>query len=516
MVDMVLPGKPLVPESEGMGDLSGALIRIGAIPGLDVSGAQDTDRPSAEGCTPDMVIDLASWGDGRPPPDLLAEARANLYEEFDVPSPKALEHAVKGHLYLGFGAEAAQYGALLPQAEDDPTLAPLLSMARLIDGGADPASPFLPMLGCDGQAALWAALAHSSLPAASGVNSAAIVRSFQMLPPHLRRHLGPRLASLLLAQDSEAARMIRDAIERTPEIPAGTIALLDAESELQASRPETALAHAEAAVRADASGLAGLSALVEARLQSGMPVSPEVATSLGALRDVSPEDEARRIRALTLALALSGQVDEAFSLAGSANPDAADLWQAVALTADDSALLAHAVLAPTDKAPGVDPQVGQAIAVRLAGLGFPESALVWLGPVDAAAPPERRLAAAEAQLALGNARAAVQLLSGLSTSEAQAIKVSAYEQLGAYDAATQALLGAGRVEEGMRLATWGRDWNALQSEGPPRWAEAARLVAPVPTGPEAPLAAGQSALDDSAAARSAVEALLADVPSPAF
>lgn len=514
IVDMVLPGKPDAPAVEDMGDLSGAIIRIGAIPGIDIDVSADPDGVRTDGCIEDEAINLTAWGDGRSPLDLLAEARAGLYGEFDALSPEATRHAVELHLYLGFGVEALQYGALLPEADTDPNLAALMSMARLIDGESDPASPFASMLDCDGTAALWAALAYSSLPTGSPVNTDAIVRNFQTLPPHLRRHLGPRLAALLLDRDAEAARMIRDATERTPEIAAGTVALMDAEADLQASRPEAALAHAEAAVREDASGLAGLVALVEAHLRTGAVLAPEAAESLRALQDVPEADEVRRDRALTLALALSGQFDAAFAFAGPDNPAGADLWRALAMQADDNAILAHAVLAPSRPVPDVDPDVGLALAVRLAGLGFPEAALTWLGPVDPASTPERRLAAATAQQALGNAREALLLLSGLSSAEARSLQVNAYRQLGAYDDARRALVTAGKAEEGLRLASWDSDWAALQTEGAPWWAEASTLVVPAPAAAAGPLAEGKAALDDSAAARSAIETLLAKVPSP--
>lgn len=514
VVDIVLPGKTAGADLESMGDLSGALIRIGELPGLEVGGAWSVEEGVADGCIPDTTIDLASWGEGRPPLDLLVEARADLYTEFDSPSPDALLRAVQAHLYLGFGAEARQYGALLSATDADPQLAPLLSMTRLIDGDSDPTSPFATMLGCDGSAALWAALAHSDLPTGAEVDADAIVRSFQALPPHLRRHLGPRLATLLLPRDPDAARIVRDAVERTPDVPAGTVALIDAAAELQAMRPEAALGHAEAAVVANGSGLAGLVALVEAHFQSGVPLSPDVAESLTALRDVAEEDRPRHDRAMILALALSGQVEQAYALAGSDHPDLADLWQALARHADDSAFLAHAVLRPTDDQPSVDTKVGLEIAVRLADLGFPEAAAVWLGPIDSTAASERRMVAAAAELALGNARGALQLLSGLTGPEVSAQQAAAYQQLGAYDAARQVLDSAGQAEASARLAAWDADWAGLAANGSAKWAEAATRVTPPQSVAAGPLAEGQAALDDSAAARTAISALLAEVPQP--
>lgn len=513
MVDMVLPGRPNVPAVESMGDIAGALISIGALPGLDVGSPGPTLETRDEACFPDEVIDLSGWGQGRAPLDLLAQARSGLYEEFDTLSSEALLQTVRLHLYLGFGAEAAQYGALLDGVDRDTELAPLLAMASLIDGEADQTSPFVTMLGCDGTAALWAALAHASLPAAARIDTDAVVRSFQTLPPHLRGHLGPRLANLLLARDGDAARMIRDAVERTPEVPAGTIALIEAEAELQASRPEAALVHAERAVLEDGSGLDALAALVEAHFQSGLVLSPDVADSITALRDVPREDAARRDRALILALAMSGQVDAAFDLAGTDSPVGADLWKAVARHADDNAFLAYAVLGPEYMASPVDPEVGLQIGVRLANFGFPEAALNWLGPFNSGATPEWRVAAATAELALGNARGTLRLLSGLGSPEALALQASAYQQLGAYDAARQVLANAGKVAEGNRLASWGGAWEILKADGAPAWAEAAMVLEPAPAPSAGPLAEGQAALEDSAAARSAISALLAEVPA---
>jgi tetratricopeptide (TPR) repeat protein len=334
------------------------------------------------------------------------------------------------------------------------------------------------------------------------------------LPPHLRLHLGPRLADLLLKRDADAARMIRDAVDRTPDVPAGTVALIDAKAELQALRPEAALGHAETAVLEDGSGLPALAALVEAHFQSGMVLSPDVADSLRALRDVTREDAARRDRALLLALALSGQVDEALDLAGEDHPDGGDLWRAVTRHADDNAFLSHAVLGPEEPAPPVDADVALQIGARLASLGFPEAALNWLGPVTSSAAPEWRMAAATAELALGNARGTLLLLAGLSSPEALALQAAAYQQLGAFDAARQVLTSAGKVDEGNRLASWGGEWDVVKADGASAWAEAATFADPAPTPSAGPLAEGQAALDVSAAARSAISALLAEVPAP--
>ncbi len=516
VVDMALPGTPDPPDVESMGDLSGALVRIGTIPGLEIGDAALDENIAADGgpaCLADDALALSAWGDGRPPLDILAEARSGLYGEFDVLAPDALRRTIRLHLYLGFGAEALQYAALLPDADNDPSIGPLLSMARLMEGIPDPLSPFAPMLDCDGAASLWAALAHSGLPAEADPNTDAIVRSFQGLPPHLRRHLGPRLADLLQERDAEAVRMIRDAIERTPDVPAGTVALIDAESDLQAARPDEALSHAETAV-ASGGGLQALVALVEAHFQSGQPLPPDVAEALLSHRDMAEGGEvAQHGRAVVLALALSGRIDEAFARSSPGAQAERDLWKVVAEHAGDSPFLAQAVLGPAAASPDVDHTVALTVAMRLLDLGFPEAALVWLAPVSLSDRPEARLLAAKANLASGNASAALDRLTGLSGPDAVALQAEAHQQLGAFDAARAALAVVGRAEDAARLAAWDADWGVVATADLPAWAAAASLLESDLPKTAGPLSQGQAALDDSAAARMAIIALLAQVPS---
>jgi hypothetical protein len=122
--------------------------------------------------------------------------------------------------------------------------------------------------------------------------------------------------------------------------------------------------------------------------------------------------------------------------------------------------------------------------------------------------------AARSQLALGNARQTLQLIAGLSGTEVSGLRADAFRQLGAYGAAREALVSAGNAEEGTRLASWDKDWSLVQAEGSPVWAEASSKVQPTRAEATGPLAAGQAALEDSAAARAAITALLAAVQPP--
>ncbi len=517
VVDMELSGKPDEPNAGALADLAGLRIGIGELPGLAVvDGSEDAGDRQQDGgaCFSADTLSLTEWGGGRPVLDLLAEARGGMYGEFDAVAPEAVLRSVRLHLYLGFGAEALQYASLLPTPGPADDLAPLLSIARILEGEADPTTPFAPMLGCDGPAALWAALAHTRLPAGSVVNTDAIVRSFLALPPHLRRHLGSGLADRLLDRDAEAARMIRDAMERTPEVSGGEVALLDAKADLHADRPDDALAHAEVALAEGQPDREDLITLVEAHFQSSLPLAPEIAEDLQS-RQGETEPGGQPHRALVLALALSGQIDEAFALAEPEGRETADLWRVVAERAQDSAFLNHAVIAPDTAAPPTDPEVALAVADRLAVLGFPDAALAWLGPVGPADNANRRQIAAAAELARRDAGRALALLAGLEAPEAARLRAAAHTQLGALDAARAAHEEAGQPDEAARLAIWNAEWTRLQAEGPDPWAKAAAFARlPVPPQDAGPLARGAALLQDSAAARTAISTLLAGVSTP--
>ncbi|MBA3910405.1 MAG: hypothetical protein C0524_11105 [Rhodobacter sp.] len=520
-VEMKLPDKPGKGKVAVASDLPWARISIGEVPGI---GLADPDRARdmvAEGvaCVPDATIALQDWGAGRPTLDLLVEARSGLYGEFDAVAPEAVLKAIRLHLYLGFGAEAAQYAALIEGEGQTGDLKIYLSMARLIDGMTDPETPFAGMLGCDGTAALWAALAYTRLPQGRAVNTDAILRSFLALPPHMRVTLGPGLAEKLLERgDTDAARMVRDALERTPDVPSDTVSLLDATADLRADRPDAARAHAEAAIAEGGETVDGLVALVEAYFLKAEPLSPEVVDSLRALQGPKGLGEATgpQQRALVLALALSGQTDDAFKQAAVFGPATPGLWRVAYLLASDDAFLRHAVLPEGGEVPDATPEVKLGVAKRLANLGFADAALAWLGPVSPADTAEWRRLAARAELARGDAGRAIALLDGLAEPQDEGLRAAALVQLGALALARKSYAAAGLTEEALRIVAWEKDWTNLQANGPPKWsaaAAAASAVTPVEAGP---LARGSALLEGSTEARSAIDALLSSVPAPSF
>lgn len=520
VIDMTLPGKPVEIVAADDADLPWTQIRIGppvdSQPANLAVGEMDL-TPSGSFCAPDDQFALSEWGGERLPHEIIVEARSDLFGEFDLLDTDAVVNAVQLHLYLGFGAEAAQYANLLTEEDRPDGFDVLLSMTRLVDGESDPQSPLLGMLACDGAAALWAALAHAHLPLGQELNSEAVVRTFLALPSHLRASLGPGLAEKLLERDEpEAARMIRNAVERTPGIPAEAVDLLDASAELHAGRPETALGHVKSAVDNGGSSVFQLIALVEAHFQKGEPLSSEIATSLQAFQEEvgDPEIRADLLRAQALALVLSGQTDAGFDVAKTHGIGVSDLYQIASQLADDDAFLRHAILPEHAAATGVTSEVAFDLATRLVSLGFADAAIDWISPVGPEDSFDRRRLAAKAELARGDARQVIALLKGLEEPEDQALRAKALVQLGALAEAQSAYLAANMPQEAQRLTTWEGNWQGLVAKDLPLWSAAAAVVAPNLPQDLGPLARGEALLEDAAAARSAVNALLAGLATP--
>ena len=556
VVDMDLPGKPRDAPPHAGDALPWTRIRIGELPGIairDPAAGDGTLPADGEACAADELLALPDWGAGRAPLDLLAEARSGLYGEFDALDPEKALQAVQQHLYLGFGAEARQYLALLmaegASSERQATLALYQSMTHLVDGDTDPATPFAPMLGCDGPAALWAALAHDRFPEGSRINTDAILRGFLALPAHQRRALGPGLAEkFLAAEDASAARLIRDVVGRIPHIPAAEVALLDASADLQADRAADARAHAELALQEGDRSLDSLILLVEAHLRDMTPLTPDVALAVAAFsRELAPQDHmANTGRTLVLALALSGQTAAAFAALDplpetGRTATSSDLWRVVVELADDNAFLGHAVGAFETGRPDVSPEGALGVAQRLIGLGFADAALAWLERSDPANPLSRR-AAATAELMRGDARAALAWLDGGAalTPEDMALKAKALLQLGAIAEARTAYAAAGLEADADRLRIRAGDWVGLAEVGgpdaPASWVLAAAALEQVPKGdasnhpakagpdtvaaadaapPEiGPLGRGMALLAQSAEARAAIDAVLAGIAAP--
>ncbi|MEH6773254.1 MAG: hypothetical protein V7668_04980 [Cereibacter changlensis] len=504
-------------------------VRIGETPGF---APQTSERPpdqltgSGVDCIADDRLDLGSWGSDRSVAESISTVTGGLTGEFDRPDPEAVRRAVRYALHLGFGAEAQQI--LRSFAVEDAERPLWEALAAILDGEAGAPEVLRGMATCDTAAALWAVLANP----ASGdpPQVAAIQRTFSALPPHLRRHLGPRLAQIFLdSGDIATARGLRDAIARAPGAPGPQVAIMQAKLEIaegDAEAGEQALTIL--AAEAGPAGPEALLAMAEQQISAGAEVSPQTVTALAALlkENRGAADERRIESAHRRALAASGEIDAAFALLAPGAEDAL-LWQMLADRGGDGSLLSLAVLPEDAALPDLPVAVRRKIATRLSDLGLAPAAARWLGPAGSEAD---QLLAARVALKQKDGQAALQSLGDLGSAEAAALRGQAALQLGDMATAATAFGEAGDSLGQLRASRRAEDWLAIARTDDEAWKAAAGLLAPeqdpaLPvaspdaaagtTEPAGPLARGRAVLAGSAAAREALAALLQQVPAAA-
>ena len=504
-------------------------IRLGEAPNLVIRQKGEAEAPlSAAGaeCLPDERLDVAAWAEQGPVAEQFGPALSGLTGEFDRPDPEAVKKATRFYLNLGFGAEARAILRAFPTEQEDAAI--WQNMARILDDEADPNPVFAGMAACDTKAALWAILADPGVLSVGQVEKAAILRAFSALPIHMRQQLGPTMVDRFLAmKDFATATALRDAVLRGTAEPGPEIELMEAAIETASGSPGASQARLEAlTAQSSPTTPDALAALIIQRAEHGQDVSfQQVQAMEGYAKErEGSEDHDKFQLALTLAYGASGDFEKAFAQLPDTPDAAAVLWQVLAFAGKNSALLDHATLAEGAAPPREARGAATVIAQRMVTLGLADQAAQWLGL--AADPP--RLLAARVALGQGDPERALALLEGEVAPTADKLRIDAWHQLG--DESAIAALYAARempVEE-MSAISRMRDWQRLASDGPEVWkaatavllgpqataAEGATADPTEPTPPVGPLERDQVLIDQSAATRAAIEALLAAVKSP--
>ena len=303
-------------------------------------------------------------------------------------------------------------------------------MARILDDEPDPEPVFAGMAACDTAAALWAVLADPSVLSVGQVEKSAILRAFSALPIHLRQQLGPTMVDRFLAmKDFTTATALRDAVLRGIDEPGPEIALMEAAIEkASGARAASAARLEDLAAQSGPATPDALVALIIQRAEQGQDVSFDQVRAMEeyAKEREGSEDHDRFHYALTLAYGASGDFEKAFEHL----PDAADatplLWQILAASGKDSALLDHAILPKDQAPPRAAGGAAALIAQRLMTLGLADQAARWLSMAQD--PPE--LLAARVALGQGDPQRALTLLGEAKSPSADDLRIDGISPVG--------------------------------------------------------------------------------------
>ena len=451
--------------------------------------------------------------------------RAELFGEFDRLNETALNRLVRNQIYLTLGAEALSYLSAFPNEISEHAV--LIAMAEVMDQGESSHSEFLaPQLICDGEVALWAVLAQPALRAGTEINSSGVLRAFSALPTHLRTHLGPLLVEKFLSgADRATAHEINQVLERTQSEDLHPPSLSNARLQVLEGDKHRGLQQLENIINADVDTAAEAMLLnVDTLIASdeGIPERTLELLSTLAYENRATEIGSQLAHAELRALAHVGRIEQAFdAYQALESPDfearaqlLATLAQALTEKASDAVFLRFALF--PDRWTDATNSARFAIAQRLSRLGFAEPAkqMVLLDQQ----PPDKneRILIARSALTEGRPEVALGYLAGLDSPDALELRAASLSGLGRHEDAAELFAILQKPDATLSELWRSGTWAALGRSPNETLAATASLVSSsdAQLADATTLSAYQSLLTASAGARTTLDRLLAEFPTP--
>ncbi|PCH69537.1 MAG: hypothetical protein COC12_09160 [Rhodobacteraceae bacterium] len=486
------------------------------------------DRSSTEStCTDSKFVAVASWGRGGNYADEISQLRSQLYGEFDKLQPDAAVDMARFYLFFGFGAEARQ--AIQLSRKSSTEIQVLLGLSEVLDAEETVIeNPFAGQQTCKGDVALWSLLSEQSV--AANVNNDAVLQSFSRLPPHLRDRLGPRLSRMYAeAGDAQMANSILRTTRRSGgEIVSGidfaeaSLAELNGDTETEERELMNSI------VEGTEYSPKALMELIGNRYESRKALAPDLPDLVTAYATEyrGTNLEGKLIRTQVVALALAGRFKEAFAAQEELQEQDSESENHAALTslltlmserADDVTFLRYAIDSETGGSEYVSAQVGEQMAGRLLGLGFPDEAEIWLKKSgDSLNYKKRRMMQAEIEVARKAPYRALVELVGLSEPGANRLRAKALQQNGEFGKVGQVLTVAEDLNGAARGFWMAEEWETVPSQEDTHYsqvaAQSAQLFQVDPSIEQmAPLAQARSLMRGSSEVRDEIAALLQKV-----
>lgn len=440
-------------------------------------------------CVPDPKLNIAKWVDADSDINMALSARRGaVFGEFDRINQNAVRTLAKSTLYFGFGAETRTVLQLQDRGPD-----PVLSaLSYLVDGDKDPSAYFAQQLACEGQSSLWAAIDGSQMTSSSDLNTPAILRSFELLPKHLREHLGPILAdNFTQAGFTEIAKDVLRRLERTSGEETDSIKLGKAHIDMMEGNEEDAAeALKELTVSQSLETAKAVVATVEIARSTGDQVSERIVDLSAAysaeLRDTEQGPELWQ--AHVTSLIVNERFEEALEVLNDVDGVSENLvvkakneaFAAIFQKADDVAFLKfffHKLPKPQSE---LEDKNMLMAAKRVLSLGLPKAALETLEKItNPELVSDVRMLKAQALIDLSRPEEAEILLIGLTGDNVARLRAKARSLMGDHDFAQTIYAELGEEDQEVTEAWLSGDWNSIADQESPL-APAAQLFAEAP------------------------------------
>lgn len=501
-------------------------IRISTSMDLPALQGEEGSHVSLNGvvCPAPDTFDLTTWTDGRAFDTQVSALRQALFGEFDRLDTDIARRLARTYLYFGFGAEAKQVLQLDTELARAEHL--LLAMAEIFEQGhAQPSAPLLDLTDCASDTALWAVMAHETLPTEMVIDPAPTLLALNSLPAHLRRILAPGLSNRFLAHgEVDAAAAALRSLERLPNELPPEAQLAQAKVTLKTGESDAGKEQLQDVIEtgADPSPDA-LIALIHEKIAQDQPID---AMTAGLVEAYAKELEETALgpdlrEAHVLALMKSGQFDRAFDVADALDEDDVGtkstklqgfMLRELTTAADDVIFLDH-VFQQSNQVLSTLPRRDRLNLIeRLLTLGFAQSAQRLINTLPDRPPhPPSRILAARIALALDQPIQAHNSLEGIDDVQANLLRAQAKRAAGDHAEARDLFNGANQDWDAVQAGWLAEDWENLTPPDAPIFGPVVTLATntpeAVPQG-EGMLARSGAVLEESGAARQTILDLL--------
>ena len=477
---------------------------------------------SGGSCVEADLFAVQDWGSEGGFGAEISQHRNALYGEFDKLDRTAQIALARAYIYYGFGAEALQIAAL--DVRDEKVDAAITVIARIMEYGPSPDTDRLTRFAeCDTDAALWAILADNGSGRPERMNTDAALRALNKLPYHLRSFLAPKLSERLRHHGAgNAAAHAMRSVSRTLHEPESVARLEQAEIDLIIGDDEKASDGFEEVIENNSfEAPRALIRFIDLQVANEEAISKDTALLAAAYaseyRDSELEPEIARVH--VMALAKSGQFDEAFAVLEAARGDglAGDrmvdgFHTVIHAEADDVTFLRRTMALTESDLAQIAPRTRIDLSSRLLDLGFAEQAGAMIRDVDGkVAPRDLQLLRGRIHLVMGNHRQALAAAGTFDGEEFEALRADTLYATGDYGeaAAIYERLGqAERAESAAWKAPAGTVAAAPEDSSLSRVADIADRALPDAEG--GLLARADALLTDSNELSSEIETLLAN------
>lgn len=344
-----------------------------------------------QNCLGDAYFDIPEWGGDISDGTQIGTYRSGLMGEFDRANSESIQELARHYIYLTFGTEAKALVNAFPAELERPDL--LLVLAEIVNDQYAINNELLePYLSCDGKVALWAALAQPEFKPSHDINTHALSAAFSELPLHLRRYLGPTLATRFLdVGDVQTAKSLRNAIDRASGEHGAGFNLLDAQIAIDQDRTESAVSTLTDVVRGDTVLAPGaILDLIEFKIENDIEITErEIANAAShAFEHRGTETGNDLIQAEIMALAATASFADTFSrldgyksqgrISLETENDILDhIYRNLVIKGQDSTFLRYIIDLPANIP--LSPTLRYDVAKRLNDLGFSQDAREILG-----------------------------------------------------------------------------------------------------------------------------------------